>query len=247
MASPSTSTVSDLGATGEGDDPVGLDEATALDQDEVVADPLDLGKQVRRHQDRQPEVAADAPDEVEHVVPALRVEPVRRLVEQHQPRVVHEGLRQLHALPHAGRVAPHLAVALLEQAHVAQCLGRALARSGARQPAEARHVGDELRGAHVEREAVVLRHVADQPPDCRPLGDDVEVEHLRRPGGGLDEPEQDAEERALPCAVGADEPDHAGLDLEVEPVEREHVPVALRQPAGCDEGHDREPSPAPPA
>ena len=89
---------------------------------------LDLRQQVGRHHDRDAELPPDARDEVEHLVAAGRVEAVRRLVEKHQLRVVYQRLRELDALPHAGRVAAHLAVALLEEADEAQDLGGALAR-----------------------------------------------------------------------------------------------------------------------
>ena len=176
-------------------------------------------------------------DEVEHLVAAGRVEAVRRLVEEHELRVVHERLGELHALPHAGRVAAHLAVALLEEADEAQDLGGALARGAARQAVDAGHVRHELGGADVEREAVVLGHVADVPADLEPLGDDVEVEHLRRAGGGLEQAEQDADQGALAGAVRPHQADDARLQVEVEPVEREDAPVPLRQPARLDERH----------
>ena len=60
---------------------------------------------------------------VEHLVAPGRVEPVGRLVEQQQLRVVDQRLGQLHPLLHAGGVAADRAVALLVQADVAQRLG----------------------------------------------------------------------------------------------------------------------------
>ena len=62
-------------------------EAPALDRDEVVADPLDLAEQVGGDDHGDPEFGPGPPDELEHLVAAGRVEAVRRLVEEEQPRV----------------------------------------------------------------------------------------------------------------------------------------------------------------
>ena len=53
-----------------------------LDRDEIRADSLDLTEQVRGHDDRHPELRARSADQLEHLVAAGRVEPVRRLVEE---------------------------------------------------------------------------------------------------------------------------------------------------------------------
>ncbi len=141
-----------------------------------------------RHEDRDAELGPDPADEVEHLVASGRVEAVRRLVEQHQLRVVDERLRELHPLTHPGRVAAHLAVALLEEADVTQRLGGALTGSTARQAVDLRHVRDELGGADLERKAVVLGHVPDPLTDLEPVGRDVEVEHRRRAVVGSSRP-----------------------------------------------------------
>ena len=140
-----------------------------------------------------------------------------------------------------GRVAAHLAIALLEQADVTERLRRALAGGGAREPVHLRHVRDELGGADLERQAVVLRHVADQLPDREPVRGDVEPEHLRRAGRGLGQAEEDLDQRALARAVRADEADHAGLDLEIEIVESDDGAESLGQSTRGDQGHAVEP------
>ncbi len=216
------------------------DQRPAFDHHEVLAHPLDLGEEVARHQDRDPELGADAAHEVEHLVPSHRVEPVGRLVEQHQLRVVDERLRELDALPHAGRVAAHRAIALLEEADVAQRLRGALAGGAARQAVHLGHVRDELGRADLERQAVVLRHVADAATDLEPSRGDVEVEHRRGARRRLEQPEQDLDQRALPRPVRAHQPDHARLELELEPVESDDGAVPLGQRAGGDQGHASE-------
>ena len=104
----------------------------------VIADPLDLAEQVRGDHDRDAEVGADPVDQRQHRVAADRVQAVGRLVEQDQPRVVDEGLGQLHALLHAGGEAADLPVALLVQTDVAQRVRGVFRRGGRRQAADIR-------------------------------------------------------------------------------------------------------------
>ncbi len=215
----------------------------AVDDHDVVAHPLELAEQVRGDQDGDAELRADPPDEAEHVVAAGRVEAVRRLVQQHELRVVHERLRELHPLLHAGRVAADGTVALLVQADVPQRVGRALASRRLRQPGHARHVDDELGRRHVRREAVVLRHVPDPLADRRPVRHDVEAEDRRatRPSAGS-RPEHHLDQRRLARAVRADQPDDARLDLDAEVGHRRDLAVPLGQPVGLDQCHLAEPT-----
>ena len=208
-----------------------------VDHDEPVADALDLAQQVRGHEHGDAELAARAPHQVQHLLAARGVEPVRGLVEEDQAGVVHERLRQLHALLHARRVAAHLAVALLEQAHVAQRLRRALAGGGAGQAAHLRQVRHELRGREVRGQAVVLGHVAHALADAPPLRRHVQVQHLRAPARRGQQAQQDLDERALARPVRPHQPDHARLHVDVERVQRQHPGVLLGQALRLDEGH----------
>ena len=165
----------------------GAQEPPGVDGDEVVADALDLAEQVAGHDDGDAELVAGAADEVEHLIAAGRVEPVRGLVEEQELRVVDERLGQLDALLHARRVAAHGPVALLEEADVAQHVGGALAGRRARQAGHARHVVDEVGRRDVGGQAVVLGHVADELADGQPLAGDVEVEDARRASGRVEE------------------------------------------------------------
>ena len=104
-----------------------MDELSGVDRDEEIADPFDLAEQMARNDHRDPEFGAGPPHEREHLVAAGWVQAVRGLVEQQEPRIVHEGLRQLDALLHPGRVAADRSVAFLVQADVPENLGGALA------------------------------------------------------------------------------------------------------------------------
>ena len=109
-----------LGLLGQAGDRAGAQHLPGAEHDDRVAGALDVAHQVRRDHDADPELAADAADELEHVAPPERVEAGGRLVEEREHRVVHERLRELDALLHPGRVRPHRPVALLEQADVAE-------------------------------------------------------------------------------------------------------------------------------
>ena len=66
----------------------GMHDLAALDDDDRVADLLHLLEVVRRHEDAHAELGADAPDQGEHLGALHRVEPVGRLVEEHELGIV---------------------------------------------------------------------------------------------------------------------------------------------------------------
>ena len=159
------------------------------------------------------------------------VEAVGGLVEQHQPRVVHQRLGELDALLHAGGVAADRPVALLVQPDVAQHVGGALARRGVRQPRHLGHVHDEVAGGDVGRQAVVLGHVADQRADrarrrSRRRGR-ARVRGAARSAGTS--PSRILISVDLPAPLAPTSPVTPWPDGDVERVERGDARVALRQ------------------
>ena len=155
-------------------------------------------------------LCAEIADELEHLVAPLRVHAVGRLVEEQQIGIVHERLRELDALLHAGRVGLDVAVARLAEADVVEHLVRALHRVDGRQAGELAAVGDERHGVHAGNVRVALRHVADARADLQRLLGDVQARaRVMRPSVGLDEAEQRLEHRALAGAVGAEQADGA--------------------------------------
>ena len=213
----------------------GPEQPAAVEDHDVVAHPLQLTEQVGGHEHRDPELGADPAHQGQHVVARRRVQPVGRLVQQHQPGVVHDRLGQLRPLLHARGVATHRAVALLGQPDVAEHVGGALARGGVGQPRHLAHVDHEVAGRHVGRQAVVLGHVAHQRPDPAAVGDDVVTEHPSRSARGRGQPEEDLDQGRLAGAVGSDEAGDALADADVELVEGGHPWVPLRQPDGFDD------------
>ena len=213
-------------------------QPSRVDGHQVVAHALDLAEQVAGHDDGDAELRAGALDELEHLVPAGRVKAVGGLVEQEQAWVLDERLGQLDALLHARRVAAHGPVALLEQAHVPQHVGGALPRRGTRQARHARHVVDEVGGRDVGRQAVVLGHVADALPDGHAVASHVQVEDPCRSPRGVEEAQEDLDERRLAGPVGAHQADDAWVDREGQVVERlDPTGVALGESVEGDEGH----------
>ena len=100
---------------------------------------------------------------VQHLLPPGRVEAVRRLVQDHQPRRVDDRLGEVRALLHPHRERADQARALLLEPDLEQHLGRAQHRHPPRQAAQLAHMDDQVARRHAERQAVVLGHVAEQP------------------------------------------------------------------------------------
>jgi hypothetical protein len=90
------------------------------EDDGGVADPLHLFEQVRGEQHGDPELVADAVDELQHAVALHGVEAVGGLVEHHQVGVVGQGLGQLDALALAGGHGADRPAALLAEPHLPQ-------------------------------------------------------------------------------------------------------------------------------
>jgi hypothetical protein len=86
----------------------------------------------------------------------------------------------------------------------------------------------------------VLGEVADELADLEWVGERVYAEDFDGSGGGGEESEEDADERGLAGAVGADEADDAGVEVESERVEGGYAGVALGYIVGTEEGHGPE-------
>ena len=92
------------------------------------------------------------------------------------------------------------------------------------QLAERRH--DVGRGL-VERQAVVLGHVAESGPHADGVVRHVDAAYLDPSGSGAGETEQEPERRCLPRAVGADQADTPAGHVDRQVVERGNPRVAL--------------------
>ena len=100
-------------------------------------------------------------------------------------------------------------------------------------------VSDLMDAVHARVQRFVFRHVADALPDARPLGSDVMAQNMALSGGHLDEAEEGFEQRRFPCAVGAQQPRGACLDLKIEGVQRHMLPVGFGQRLRVHDGCTR--------
>ena len=212
-----------------------LHQRSGLKHDDPIARAFDIGHQVGRKQDADAEFPMRLANEVEHLFAACRVETRRRFIQEDHSGIVDERLRELYALLHAGRVAADRAIALLEQAHVPQRVRRAGPCARRRQPAQLRHVREELSGAHARRETIVLRHVPELCAHGDALGRILAQDH-RRAGGRLEQTQEDLDGRALPGSVLTENPGDSVEDAEADAAEGHDIPVVLHQIGGGDQG-----------
>ena len=213
----------------------GPQEPPAVDRHEVVADLLDLAEEVARQDDRDPELGPGPPDEAEHLVATGRVQAVRRLVEEEEPRVVDDRLGQLDALAHPGGVAADRPVALLGEPHVAEDVRGPLAGGLGGQAGEPAGLGDELGRADVRRQGGVLGHVADVPAELRALRPRDVAHDLHPAARRGEQAQEDLHERALAGPVGPDQADDPGRDVQGERVEGDDAGEPLGQRLDADQ------------
>ena len=133
----------------------------ALDDHDRVADPLHLLEVVRRDDDPDPELRADAADEREHLRALHGVEAVGGLVEEHELGIVSDRRRELHPLPLAGRHRPHGPESLLAETDEPQRVVRPLDGGAVREQVHLGDVPDEVRRGELRGEIVMLGRVAD--------------------------------------------------------------------------------------
>jgi hypothetical protein len=195
---------------------------------------------VRDEQHRLARLELQPADLVLHVAPDERVERAERLVVEHQLRVDGERAGEADALLHPARelVGEHRRRVL--QADEPQHL------AGALQPLCLRYALDLEPEAHVlddravRQQPEVLEDHRDRVPaqlaQCRAVGGHhVRSQDLDRTRGGLDEPDQRADERRLARPGQAHHDEHlAGPDVERDVADR-HGVARLRPQLGAGE------------
>src|SRR6185437_15263895 len=162
-----------------------------------------------------------------------RVERARRLVQQQKPRAPDHRLCDAETLLHPFRHGSDARPARLGQADQCEQLA-ALARASlrVRQPlVERKH----LVGGHPAREAEELCEVAERLPGGERAGG--RPRHLGAAARRPDEAAGDLDERRLPRAVRAEQPDElARLDGQIDAGQRLHPPVALLEARDAQDG-----------
>ena len=110
------------------------------------------------------------------------------------------------------------------------------ARAG--QPAQLAERRDDVGRGLVERQAVVLGHVAEPGAHADRIAGDVDAAHLDAALGRVGEPEQQAEHRRLARAVGADEADAPARHLDGSGRRARWCPDNAWSVRRCGEGID---------
>jgi hypothetical protein len=163
------------------------------------------------------------------------IEAARRLVQDQQLGAARERRDQLNLLPVAVGECTHLLVRIELEAR-----GQLVAVGCVSSPA---HAGEELErlGAGQRRPQVRLGGHERHPPvrlnRVAPCIDPVE---LRPSGARAEQAEQQPDRGRLARSVRAEVPVHlAGLDRQIEQIQRNRVAVPLRQPLGPDRDRHR--------
>ena len=206
------------------------------EHDHAVADRLHIREHVRRQQDRLAVVVRECCQPAEHRPPFDRIEAVGRLVEDHQPWVVHDRRGEGHLLPHAHRERLHGPISFLTRVAPVEHFVGAAERLRGGQPAEPGRVAHRFHRRQPRHRAFVLRHHADEPPHHVRFAGGIVALHQHPPGREPHQPEDRADQRALAGAVGADEPGDPGEHLAGDVVEHRAVAVPLHNAVKAD-GH----------
>ena len=192
-----------------------------VDDPDPVREHVGLLEVLRRQEDGHALVLRESADLLPERRSALDVEARRRLVEEEDPRRVHEREREVEPALHPAGVAAHLAVGCLGQADPDQQLIRAPNAVGLRQGLE-RGLQAQVLAAGQERvEGSLLECRADPRPHLRPFVDNVETGHAGGARGRREQRREHVHSRRLAGAVGAEEAvDLARGDREVDGVDR---------------------------
>ena len=188
------------------------EDPPAVDHDHALGERLHLLEVVAGEHHR-PALGVEVADRLPQRVPGVDVETGGRLVQEHQARVPDE--RESHCQP-----------SLLATGQATGLPPREVGEAEALQQLAGGHgplvvPGDEVDHlAHPQqrRQPGLLRGVAD--PSAAHRVARVATEELDRARGGATQPEHQADQRGLPGAVGAEQPDQlAGGDVEADAVE----------------------------
>ena len=196
------------------------DDLAVVDDRDPVGQDVGLLEVLRGEEHRHALVARQVGDLLPHVRAAGGVQAGGRLVEEEDPRPVHERERQVQPALHAARVAADLAVGRVGEA---DALDQRVAARAALGLGHALQRGLELHVLAPGQQRVqrgLLQRGADRRADGRALAHDVVPRDPRRARGGRQQGGEDQDRGRLAGAVGAQEAvDLARLDAQVDAVD----------------------------
>ena len=191
---------------------------------------------VRHEHRRDAETLLDVADLLAHADTQLRVEVRQRLVEQQQPRALHERASKRCALLLASGDLCGAAPRMMRQAHEVEHLGDPIGDLATRDARYPQRVGDVLRNAHVGQ-GIVLKHHGARPLLGSERGDVVAV-HGDRAEIGREEPRNHAERRRFAAAGRAEQRHELALcDVEREVVDDHASAECLREAGEAQAGN----------
>jgi hypothetical protein len=218
---------------GEPRDRLVRDEPAAVDDHDVVCELLHLAEDMAGDEDR-PAGGRERPQEIAEPTDPLRVETVRGLVEDEEPRSPEQRPRDAQPLPHPERVRADGARGHRSELDAVEHRVDPRVGNACRRREHPQMVPPGALRVKVRR----LEHRADRANRIprQAVGPSLDRGRARR---RVDEPEQDPQRRRLPGAVRPEEPgDPPCRDVEAEPVDRGRLPVALAEVGDLDHGRD---------
>ena len=181
-------------------------------------------------------------DEVPHVDPAPRVEARRRLVEEQDLRTPHQARGQVQPPAHAAGVRLRRTSRGIRQLEPRQDLLGTTPRLRLREVVQPSDELEVLEAGQVLVDRRALSREADPEPQLLGVAHGVQPVDLRSAAGGREQGGQDPDRGRLAGPVRPEQPEHrAGLDLEVDPLERLDVAEVLDERFCADDhiAHER--------
>ncbi len=189
-----------------------VEQCAPVEHDDPVTCALDVAQYVGRH-DHIDAVAAEALDEVKHLLSSGWVETRGRFVKEDELRIVHDRLGELRSLFHPCREVPEVAEPFLVQANQAEDVGCSLACRPLRKTGRSSGIDEEVCSRLVKGETRTLWHVANDATDTDRLAPGVHAERGCGACRWCEDAEQELDECRFACSIGTDESGAPSWDL----------------------------------
>jgi hypothetical protein len=169
---------------------------------------------------------------------SLGVQAVGGFIQKNDFRIMHNGLRQLEPLLHAGRVSVNLAVTLLAHPDEIEHFMRALPRRLKGQPGQLRAIGDIFAAGHAGDVAILFRRVTDALANLPSFAPHLASEQFGRAGRDGLQLQEAFHEGAFARAVGPSRPMAPGETLRLTLSKARCRPKTFERPSVSMTGSD---------